>query len=230
MGILDIFRKQNNNNNPKTAKQRKKETEKLLRSLDIPYIDHLPLIEEESEVKIRTAQEIAERILILVYLAYVAEVPDKRENVIDFLKTYLLWDKVSPDEKELFQKDELTDQEAVNISWRSEAVWLLLWTINKVDKLELPTKQVEVSEIVSRLPKFLTDPKKFIETATIRATTEILDISDLIYRLHWATRNAGLNKQTMTVNLSSSVVVERHYAINWVTYYADEWDEVTTDT
>ncbi len=230
MGILDIFRKQNNDNSPKTAEQRKKETEKLLRSLNIPYIDHLPLIEEESEVKIRTAQEVTERILILVYLAYVAEVPDERENVIDFLKANLLWDKVSPDEKELFQKDELTDQEAVNISWRSEAVWLLLWTINKVDKLELPTEQVEITEIVSRLPKFLTDPAEFIEAANIRPTTEILDISDLTYRLHWATRNADLNKQTMSANLSSSVVVERHYAINWVTYYADEWDEVTTDT
>ena len=109
MGILDIFRKQSNDNNPKTAEQRKKETEKKLRSLDIPYIDHLPLVEEENEVKVRTAQDIAERILILVYLAYIAEVPDERENVIDFLKTNLLWGKVSPDEKELFQKDELTD-------------------------------------------------------------------------------------------------------------------------
>lgn len=82
MGVFDIFKKQNNGNMLKTAEQRKKETEKLLRSLNIPYIDHLPLIEEESEVKVRTAKEIAERILILVYLAYVAEVRDERENVI----------------------------------------------------------------------------------------------------------------------------------------------------
>ncbi len=186
MGILDIFRKQNNDNSPNTAEQRKKESEKLLRSLNIPYIDHLPLIEEGSEVKIRTAQEITERILILVYLAYVTEVPDERENVIDFLKDNLLW------------------------------------TINKVDKLELPTKQVEITEIVSRHPKLLTDPTEFIETANNRPTTEILDILDLTYRLHWATRNADLNKQTISANLSSSVLVERHYAINWVTYYADE--------
>jgi hypothetical protein len=57
-----------------------------LKSFNIPFIDHLPLIEEESEVKIRTAQEIAELILALVYLAYVSEVPDEKENVIDFLK------------------------------------------------------------------------------------------------------------------------------------------------
>ncbi len=230
MGIFDIFKKPNNGSNYKTAEQRKKQTEKYLKSLNVPFIDHLPLIEEENEVKIRTAQEIAERILILVYLAYVSEVPDEKENVIEFLKTNLLWDKVSPDEKVLFQKEELTDQETTNISWRSEGVWLLLWTINKVDKLELPTEQVEIPKIVSLLPEFLTDPTEFIKNAIVRPTTEILDQSDLVYRLHWATRNADLNNQPMPANLDLSIIMERHYAINWVTFYADEWDEISTDT
>jgi len=230
MGIFDIFKKPDNGDNPKTAEQRKKQTEKYLKSLNIPFIDHLPLIEEESEVKIRIAQEIAERILVLVYLAYVSEVPDERENVIDFLKTNLLWDKVSPAEKGLFKKEELTEQETTNISWRSEAVWLLLWTINKVDKLEFPTEQIEISEIVSRLPKFFTDTKEFIKTAIVRPTAEILDVSDLIYRLHWAARNADLNDQPMPANVDLSIIMERHYAINWVTFYADEWDEISTDT
>lgn len=230
MRIFDIFKRQNSGNSPKTAEQRKKETEKLLRSLDIPYIDHLPLVEEENEVSIRTAQEIAERILILVYLAYASEVPDQKESVISFLKTNSLWDKVSPDEKKLFLKDGLTSQDVVNISWRTEAVWLLLWTINKVDTLSLPTEQVEIPEILSRLPEFLTNPNEFIQTAIVRPTTEILDLSDLLYRLHWATRDADLNNKPMPANLSLSIIMERHYAINWVTYYADEWDDVTTDT
>ena len=230
MGMFDIFKKPNKGSNPKPAEQRKKQTEMLLKSLNIPFIDHLPLTEEESEVKIRTAQEIAERILILVYLAYVSEVPDERENVIEFLKTNLLWEKVSPNENELFQKEELTDQETVNISWRSESVWLLLWIINKVDHLELPTEQVEIPEILSRLPNFLTDPGEFIKNAIVRPITEILDLSDLIYRLHWAARNADLNNQQMPANLDLSIIMERHYAINWVTFYADEWDNISTDT
>ena len=198
--------------------------------MNILYIDHLPIIEEESEVQIRTAQEIAERVLILTYLNYISEVPIGRKKVIDFLKTNFLWDKVSPDEKGLFEKEKLSEQEHINISWRSEAIWLLLWTINKVNNLELPVKHVKVNEIVSRLPKFLDDPKEFIENTKIRPTTEILDMSDLIYRIHWATRNADLNNQPKPANLSSSIVQERHYAINWVTYYADEWDQITTDT
>jgi len=230
MGIFDSFKKSNSGNNPKTAEQRKKQTEKYLKSLNIPFVDHLPLIEEESEVKIRNAKEIAERILVLVYLTYTSEDPDERENVIDFLKTNSLWDKVSPDEKELFQKENLTDQEIANVSWRPEAVWLLLWTINKVDKLKLPTDQIEIKEIVKRLPKFLTSPKEFIDNAIVRQTPEILDVSDLIYRLHWAARNADLTNKQMPANLNLSIVLERHYAINWVTFYAEEWDDISTDT
>lgn len=230
MGIFDIFKKQNNGNTAKTAKQRKNETERLLKSLNVPYNDHLPLLKEESKTKIRTAQEIAERVFILTYLNYFSEAPEKRGEIIGFLKTNFLWDKVSPDEKKLFQKEELTEKEAVNISWRSEAVWFLLWTIGKVDKIGLPTQQVEVDEIISRLPGFLKSPKEFIDTAIVRPTTEILDIADIIYRLHWATRNADLNNQPIPANLSVSVIVEMHYAINWVTYYADEWDEITTET
>src|SRR5690606_9011649 len=140
----------------------------------------------------------------------VSEVPDEKEKVIEFLKTNSLWNKVSPDERTLFLKEELTDQEHINISWRTEAIWLLLWTINKVDNLELPTEQVEVNEIITRLPEFLDDPQNFIHSATIRPTTEILDTADLTYRLHWAARNADLTKKTMPANLSLSVIIERH--------------------
>jgi hypothetical protein len=123
----------------------------------------------------------------------------------------------------------LTDQERVNVSWRSEAIWLLLWTIQKVDKLDLPIDEVNIADIVNRLPKLMSSTKDFIESATIRTTGEILDQSDLIYRLHWATRQAELDND-IELELNPSIITERHYAINWVTYYADNWDDITTDT
>ena len=187
-------------------------------------------------MKIRTAQEIAERILILLYLSYLGFVfieggeSNEREKIIDFLRANSLWEKVSLKEKELYQKEKLTRQETTIMTWRTEAIWLLLWVINKGDKLELPTEQAKIPEIISRISNLFANPKEFIETAIIRPTTEILDVSDLIYRLHWATTDAGLNNRPVPANLNSSIVYERHYAINWVTYYAEEWDEITTDT
>lgn len=211
-----------------TAVERKQNTERLLKSLNIPFIDHLPLIEEEHEAKIRTPQEIAQRILVLTYLNYVSEEPEHRDKVIDFLKEQDLWNSVSNDEKKLFSK-ELSDQEHVNISWRSEAIWLLLWVINKIDTVDLPNEEVSIPQILELLPDFMTDTKDFVQSATIKTVPQILDLSDLTYRLHWATRHTELNNLE-TLDINSSIIQERHYALNWVTYYEEDWDKITTDT
>ena len=211
-----------------TSSERKEKTETLLKSLNIPFIDNLPLIEEENEVKLRTPIEIAKRILVLTYLCYVAEVPKDNMSVINFLKQQDLWECVSRDEKQLFQK-ELTDLDLIDVSWRSEAIWILLWTINKVNDLELPIEEIIISDILDLLPDFKVDTKEFINTATIRTVSEILDQSDLIYRLHWATRNSVLGMLNAP-NINSDIVSERHYAINWVTCQEENWDDITTDT
>ncbi|NBP70068.1 MAG: DUF4272 domain-containing protein [Cytophagia bacterium] len=201
----------------------------FIRIFFITYILKCPTVEEEDEVKVRSPKEIAKRLLCLTYLCYAIEDEESKAQVIEFLKKDNLWDRVTDDEKLLFTKPKLTDQERVNVSWRSEAIWLLLWTIKKVDELDLPLDEVNIADIVDRLPKLMSSTKDFIESAEIRATGEILDQSDLIYRLHWATRQAELDNN-VELDLNPSIVVERHYAINWVTYYADNWDDITTDT
>lgn len=211
-----------------TAIERKKNSERLLKTLNFPILDHLPLLEEEHEARLRTPQEIAKRVLILTYLNYVSEEPNDRDEIIHFLKQQQLWDSVSSDEKELFAKD-LIQQDKINISWRSEAIWLLLWIIKKIEIINLPIEEVNISEILDCLPDFMTDCKNFIETSSIRSVSEILDLSDLTYRLHWAVRHVDLNNLE-ALNINSSIVQERHYAINWVTYYEDDWDDITTDT
>ncbi|HRF79191.1 MAG TPA: DUF4272 domain-containing protein [Flavobacteriales bacterium] len=215
-------------NKRKTAEERKRESMKRLRSLGIPVIEHLPVIEEEGEARIRTAQEIAERILVLAHLNLVAEVPKERAEVVEFLKETCLWQAVSPKEQELFGR-KLSKQEAIDISWRTECIWVMLWVLGKFPTIELPTEQVEVDELFAFIPELATDHTAFVQTAKLRPVPEILDFSDLTYRLHWAARQADLDGDQRTP-LILSAVREQHYAINWITYYAEDWDEVTTDT
>ena len=75
----------------------------------------------------------------------------------------------------------------------------------------------------------MTDTKEFIKLATIRPVAEILDLSDLIYRIHWALRNVELNNLP-PMDVNSSIVFERHYAINWVIDSSISWGNITTDT
>lgn len=222
--MLSFFRRDKR----KTADERKRQSMARLRSLGYPVIDHLPTIEDEGAARIRTAQEIAERILVLAHLNLVAEVPKERAEVVEFLKETGLWRAVSPQEQDLFGR-KLAKQEVIDISWRTECIGVMLWAIGKFPTVELPTKEVQVDEVIKFIPELTSDHTDFVRTAKLRPVSEILDLSDLIYRLHWAARQEDLDGHQRTP-LILSAVREQHYAINWITYYADEWDEVTTDT
>jgi hypothetical protein len=207
--------------------RKKSRIESLLKSLYIPYNDQLPFI-EESEARLRTPEEIAKRILVLMYLYYVSQKPWDRNNVTVFLKEQNLWDDVSSREKELFTKD-LTGQEQNNILWRLEVIWLLLWAINKVDILELPVEQTNISKIFERIPGFMEDTEEFIQSSARRTTAEILESADLTYRLHWATQHTELNGP-LTLQLNSGIVRQRLYAINWLTHNGADPEEITIDS
>jgi len=211
-----------------TSQERKRKTEAVLKNLKIDINPSLPCIEEEEDANIRDGKDIAKRILVLIYLNILKDGGSK--EIIQFLKDEHIWDSVSKNEEALFNKDILTKKEQINISWRSEAIWILLWAINKIERLDLPIQECEVSEIMQRVPKFLEPTKTFVNNASTRSLSEILDISDLIYRLHWASRNSELGTDSNPIDLNSGILQEWHYAINWVTYYNDDWDEITTDT
>jgi len=71
----------------------------------------------------------------------------------------------------------------------------------------------------------------FIQDANLRPIGEILDEADLIYRYHWAVKNARSKGEPPPANLDKGVVLERHHALNWLIGYMDqEWDDISTDT
>ncbi len=67
--------------------------------------------------------------------------------------------------------------------------------------------------------------------AKLRPQAELLDAADLIYRTHWAVRQARLDGEPSPAGLDPGVVHERHYALNWLIGYAGQaWDDMSTDT
>ena len=72
---------------------------------------------------------------------------------------------------------------------------------------------------------------QFIEDAELRPIADILDQADLIYRYHWAVRDARIKGRQAPAALDHDVTEERHYALNWlIGYHAQAWDDVSTDT
>jgi hypothetical protein len=64
----------------------------------------------------------------------------------------------------------------------------------------------------------------FMSKVKLREIEEILDQADLIYRYDWACVDARLKQQQAPANLNSSVVVERHGALNWLIQADSDWD------
>ncbi len=73
--------------------------------------------------------------------------------------------------------------------------------------------------------------KQFIEDAKLRSISDILDENDLIYRYHWAVVESQINNLEISSDIDSSIVLERHYALNWLIGYMNQsWDNISTDT
>lgn len=211
-----------------SAESRKAKTENFLTAKNVPINEHLPLVEDAENTRFRSAHDVAKRIIVLYYIAALGNGVDKK-RVTDALKRSRVWDSLAPSEMSFLDSSELTEQQIADATWRVETLWALLWALGKVDTLDFPTNTCDMATLHSLIPK-PDDAQAFIASVHLRDPEEILDETDMIYRIHWAVRDAQLNGKPIPAMLHPGVVVERHYALNWLTWYEEEWDEITTDT
>jgi hypothetical protein len=212
----------------KEAIERKNRSELVLKKQNVPINDFLPGIELEADSKRRTADEISYRCLALLIVAVKGEGVEQPQ-VNELVKEYGLDSYFTPKEKEFLNQKKPTEHQRVQFTWRYEAAWTLLWALGYVEKLERPTSICDVPKAVTVLKEGNT--QKFISDSKLRPLSQILDEADLIYRYHWATRDARLKGQSAPSGLEPGVIVERHYALNWLIGYQDqEWDDISTDT
>lgn len=212
-----------------TALERKEYTNRFLKSIHLDVADHLPLIEDFNNVRIQEKHDIACRAVILAGLIDLAY--DKRSSIEihEYFKTYNLLQFASTEEMEYLTKTERTKTEKAQMSWRKEALNVLFWALNKFDLLVFPDSICDFTNY-NFLPDLDSDPSSWIENSTLRNSEAILNETDLIYRIHWAVKDARINGNEIPAQIISGVVYERHIALNWLTMYAEDWDDVTADT
>jgi hypothetical protein len=211
---------------------RKANSEKLIRAYGIAQNINLPYIESEEETTLRTPKEVAQRVSVLAAINQVAFDNFSSKDISDYLKRYNLWVFTTENEKIFLQNP--TQEAKDNESWKVEDIWTLLWSLKVVPDLEFPNELADLNKISPDNYPFLglnKDPNIFIAKMTeLRTESEILDASDLYYRIDWACVDAKVNKVVME-KVNPSVVYERHYALNWlINYMNQEWDEITCDT
>jgi len=214
-----------------TPQQRKQASEDQLSALGIPINLHLPLVESEDEVRLRTRTELLRRLVALWAVAGTAVLKGN-----DFFRRYMtdndLLEWLSPREKDFLLASEPSERQLIQSSWRLECLYFLGWCAGLVERIEIPTTQSSVEPFLHLFPQQGSDLSSLEAAIAIRPLPEILDWSDLLYRLHWSVRDAHLRGAPMPFGVEGGVVQEWHQAVNWMTRYDDEddWDMVGTDT
>jgi hypothetical protein len=208
---------------------RKEKSEAYLQTVHIPINRHLPSIESEDEVELRKARDVAKRCLALNAVCAAGFGID-RTAIVSWLQDEALWASLSETERAFLESASPTQPETVQATWRVEYLWILLWSLGQLEQLDLPNETCDVDFVVDSLPGLGQSTAEFVREARLIALTTILDEADLIYRIHWAVRDAQLNQRQTPANLNAEVVQERHHTLNWLIGTDEDWEDVSTDT
>lgn len=219
----------------KNPEQRKQESILKLKNKAIPYIDWLPHIESSDDVIQHSAEHIAKRAIACLLMIQVACDLDRdqfdqetEDFIVDLLNKFEVADELTVKEKNILNRS-AAQQDIVNMIWKYEAYWVLLWALGIVDELKYPDEIADCDiaiEVVSRCGSL----QEFMQQVKLRDIEEILDEADLIYRYDWACVDARLKQQNAPANLNASIVLERHGALNWLIQAEADWDNPDVST
>ena len=227
-------------NIPLTADERKAHTTELLKARNIPYNEHLPVIETADEINLRSPNEVLKRALTsLIIIQLACDIANEKQTdeslviIKNVLQTYGLENELTDVEQKVLNL-EATEQEVINTVWRYESIWPLFWALGFISCLEFPNKICDSTALTkmffgSDKYKSLDDIIKDINPQNIEL---VLDEADLIFRLDWACTDARVKGTPIPAGMDNSVVVERHRGLNWLinAYDAENWDAVSAHT
>jgi hypothetical protein len=210
------------------AAARKAKSLEALKREKVPYIKHLPVIADENAVTLRSQDAVAKRALALYCIAHRAE-GETLKQYNKRLRDLKAEDAATPDERAYAEMENPPEYLTIKFSQRWESLWVLLWSLEFIKKLNRPDDFCDVQRVARAIEE--RGPDSFMLDAMLRPASEILDALDLIYRYDWAVLDAELYGRKPPAKLVPVVVYERHYALKWlIQYRGQDWDHITTDT
>lgn len=216
---------------PEDAIKRRHHTKQQLTTLGLTIPDSLPPCLGGDELILRSAQEVAERDLALMITAVQAEYLQDGNALPaqEYAERCPIgFSALSPKEDQFIHNPQPQEQDIINMLWRYEALVVLHWALNWQPSLPNANEICNVSAVVQEAMK---QSEQSIPFVTLRARSDILDMLDLYYCLHWFARDCQLNGKEIPNTIDSGIILERHYALNWlVCFENNDWDDVDTPT
>ncbi|MBT9553669.1 MAG: DUF4272 domain-containing protein [Hydrogenophaga sp.] len=210
---------------------RKAMSEAKLRAIAVPVNDHLPMIEADHEVDLRSPEEVLRRLLALWAVVDKAFLGSKSKTS-NYFATHNLQPWLSNVERDFLLNDHPSRRDGIHFSWQLETFYFLAWCAGLLACNEIPNEESSVKPILHLFPVGAEKPDRLRAAIHLRDKSEVLDRADILYRLHWAVRNAQVTGSDAPKGIDGGVVQEWHRAVNWMIRYdgEDNWDNVGTDT
>ena len=198
----------------------------VIKDLGLPWLESLPVVEDEAQITPRTKAEVIGRTVATTLCAVKGESGDQK-LAQELLDKYAARALLSPAERAFMGAASPSKEELANFSWRYECVHVFLWALGYLPRVAAPDTIADVKTETGFVAK---EGAAFGKEATLRPLAEILDQNDLYYRLHWAAIELRVAGKTHP-RANEEIIDERHRALNWlIRYMNQEWDDVTTDT
>ena len=199
-------------------------TEARLSELGVRTEVPLPPIEEVDPAK--TPHQVGERMVELYSLAGLANDADP-QLLVEWLGEIGFNEFLTSREAEFFRHS-LSRQEHIDLSWRTESLAALAWSVCLLDELALPTQVTSLDSLFPRMPPEV-EYGDFASQLELRSRTALLEALDFYYCLHWLCRHRRVFSSRFEKKLNMEVIVERRRALEWL-FCEEEWDEISLDT
>ncbi len=215
--------------------ERKAKSNKFIKELGIDCLETLPLVESSEEVKLKSIDDICNRVfasIISIQLACDIDQGNDYEQSKEFfeglLDKYGVKNSLLPNEKKLFDNN-YEQKDVLNVTWNYETSWSLLWALGLVEDMDKPFAVCDCDKAIT-LVATCGSIDDFKDKVKMRDIEEILDMLDLYYRYHWAVVDKTINPNTKIGNLYPDVVWERRKGLEWLISSEEDWDEISLDT
>jgi len=205
------------------ALERKQRSQARLELLSLPVKTDLPPLPALEEVALRPAPTVARRSQALWAVAGRASGALSREQAVELLQQRGLWGAATPAEQAFLLDEEPSAAELEAWRPRTEALWTLLWALQKAPHLGPPTKRAELDACTDLLRRH--EAAAFVRNTELRPTAEVLDEACVIFRCAWVVAAAEQQGQPVPKGLLPDVVRARHLALFWLIGHRNQaWD------
>lgn len=210
-----------------------------LKSKGIPYMEKLGCEVRESEAQVKSREEMVKRAAALFTVAVysesmLSENPDREQSLVYVDKMEELYGVkayLTPNEQEYLNQPTPEEQTCIQFVWRYEGIGTLLWAAGITSELDYPSEIIDMP-VVAAIFWQHKGIKDLMSKGISRPESEILDKADLTMRYDWACVDARIKGKEAPASLNPGVVIERHYAFNWIIGANEgaKWDDIRPTT